>query len=86
MMLIGRVLTDGRMSARVKYDISDRLSLKVNAQVCFITSLVDYKVQGSIAAGQSYLNIHWKLFMNLDGVFSFQLYTECKLKCVCERR
>lgn len=38
MMLIGRVLTDGRMSARVKYDLSDRLSVKVNAQVSFISN------------------------------------------------
>lgn len=33
MMLIGRVLTDGRMSARIKYDVTDRFSVKVNAQV-----------------------------------------------------
>ncbi|KAH7387780.1 hypothetical protein KP509_16G040700 [Ceratopteris richardii] len=32
-MLIGRMLTDGRMSARMKYDISDKLSVKVNAQL-----------------------------------------------------
>eukprot|EP00850_Spirogloea_muscicola_P004557 SM000019S05101 [mRNA] locus=s19:929060:931200:- [translate_table: standard] len=33
MMLIGRILTDGRMSARVKYDVTDHLSLKINAQL-----------------------------------------------------
>jgi mitochondrial import receptor subunit TOM40 len=32
-MLIGRILTDGRMSARIKYDVTDRFSIKVNAQV-----------------------------------------------------
>jgi mitochondrial import receptor subunit TOM40 len=32
-MLIGRILTDGRMSARVKYDVTDHFSIKVNAQV-----------------------------------------------------
>lgn len=32
-MLIGRLLTDGRMSARLKYDLTDNLSVKVNAQV-----------------------------------------------------
>jgi mitochondrial import receptor subunit TOM40 len=32
-MLIGRILTDGRMSARVKYDVTDRFSIKVNAQI-----------------------------------------------------
>lgn len=34
-MLIGRILTDGRMSARIKYDVNDRFSFKINAQVCF---------------------------------------------------
>lgn len=40
-MLIGRVLTDGRLSARVKCDLTDNLSLKANAQVnieCLIFS------------------------------------------------
>ncbi|WCJ38986.1 translocase of the outer mitochondrial membrane 40 [Euphorbia peplus] len=33
MMLIGRVLTDGRLNARVKCDLTDDLSLKANAQL-----------------------------------------------------
>ncbi|KAH9771815.1 mitochondrial import receptor subunit TOM40 [Citrus sinensis] len=33
LMLIGRVLTDGRLNARVKCDLSDNLSLKANAQL-----------------------------------------------------
>jgi hypothetical protein len=33
LMLVGRVLTDGRLNTRVKLDLTDRLSLKVNAQV-----------------------------------------------------
>ncbi|KAG0460865.1 hypothetical protein HPP92_020857 [Vanilla planifolia] len=33
LMLIGRVLTDGRLNARVKCDLTDNLSLKVNAQL-----------------------------------------------------
>eukprot|EP00246_Nothoceros_aenigmaticus_P003547 TRINITY_DN14724_c0_g1_i1.p1 TRINITY_DN14724_c0_g1~~TRINITY_DN14724_c0_g1_i1.p1 ORF type:complete len:377 (+),score=46.93 TRINITY_DN14724_c0_g1_i1:139-1131(+) len=33
MMLIGRILTDGRMSARVKYDVTDNFSVKINAQL-----------------------------------------------------
>jgi hypothetical protein len=32
-MLIGRVMTDGRLNARVKCDLTDNLTLKVNAQV-----------------------------------------------------
>eukprot|EP00252_Welwitschia_mirabilis_P006843 TRINITY_DN1774_c0_g1_i1.p1 TRINITY_DN1774_c0_g1~~TRINITY_DN1774_c0_g1_i1.p1 ORF type:complete len:339 (-),score=52.33 TRINITY_DN1774_c0_g1_i1:341-1357(-) len=32
-MLVGRILTDGRMSARVKYDLTDNLTLKINAQL-----------------------------------------------------
>ncbi|CAK9209466.1 unnamed protein product [Sphagnum troendelagicum] len=32
-MLIGRILTDGRMSARIKYDVNDRFSFKINAQI-----------------------------------------------------
>lgn len=35
LMLIGRVLTDGRLNARVKCDLSDNLSLKANAQAKF---------------------------------------------------
>ncbi|KAI3787967.1 hypothetical protein L2E82_00500 [Cichorium intybus] len=33
LMLIGRVLTDGRVTARVKCDLSDNLSMKANAQL-----------------------------------------------------
>ncbi|MCO5575743.1 hypothetical protein L7F22_029546 [Adiantum nelumboides] len=32
-MLIGRLLTDGRMSARMKYDLTENFSVKVNAQL-----------------------------------------------------
>lgn len=32
-MLIGRMLTDGRMSGRVKYDFNDAVSAKLNAQI-----------------------------------------------------
>ncbi|KAI5063239.1 hypothetical protein GOP47_0021786 [Adiantum capillus-veneris] len=32
-MLIGRILTDGRMSARVKYDITENVTMKINAQL-----------------------------------------------------
>jgi mitochondrial import receptor subunit TOM40 len=34
-MMMGRVLSEGRMSARVKYDVNDRFSIKADAQVCF---------------------------------------------------
>lgn len=40
-MMIGRILTDGRMSARVKYDVNDRFSIKANAQVCFYSAHED---------------------------------------------
>ncbi|XP_020267207.1 mitochondrial import receptor subunit TOM40-1-like [Asparagus officinalis] len=33
LMLIGRMMTDGRMSARVKCDLTDNLIMKVNAQL-----------------------------------------------------
>ncbi|KAM7261603.1 hypothetical protein ACFE04_020680 [Oxalis oulophora] len=33
MMLIGRLTTDGRLMARVKYDLTDNLILKANAQL-----------------------------------------------------
>ena len=36
-MLIGRVMTDGRLNARVKCDLTDDLTLKVNAQVHGLT-------------------------------------------------
>ncbi|XP_061992130.1 mitochondrial import receptor subunit TOM40-1-like [Rosa rugosa] len=32
-LLSGRVMTDGRLSARVKYDLSDNFTLKANAQL-----------------------------------------------------
>lgn len=34
-LMMGRILSDGRMSARVKYDVNSRFSIKANAQVCF---------------------------------------------------
>lgn len=34
-LLAGRVMTDGRLSARVKYDLSDNFTMKANAQVKF---------------------------------------------------
>ncbi|KAF3602791.1 hypothetical protein F2Q69_00037828 [Brassica cretica] len=33
LMLVGRVMTDGRLNARVKADLSDKLILKANAQL-----------------------------------------------------
>ena len=33
LMLIGRVMTDGRLNARVKWDLTDNLAVKANAQV-----------------------------------------------------
>ncbi|QHO23777.1 Mitochondrial import receptor subunit [Arachis hypogaea] len=35
LMLLGRILTDGRLSARVKCDVSENLTLKANAQEVF---------------------------------------------------
>lgn len=35
LMLFGRVLTDGRLNARLKYDISENLILKGSAHVHF---------------------------------------------------
>lgn len=35
-MLVGRVLTDGRLNARVKCDLTDNLTLKINAQVFIV--------------------------------------------------
>ncbi|KAK8648063.1 hypothetical protein V6N13_128825 [Hibiscus sabdariffa] len=33
LMLIGRVVTDGRVNARVKWDLTDNLTVKANAQL-----------------------------------------------------
>ncbi|KAL5210627.1 hypothetical protein ABZP36_006250 [Zizania latifolia] len=33
LMLVGRVMTDGRLNARVKCDLTDNLTLKINAQL-----------------------------------------------------
>lgn len=35
LMLVGRVLTDGRLTARLRGDLTDNLSLKANAQVIY---------------------------------------------------
>lgn len=42
MMLVGRVMTDGRVNARVKCDLSENLSLKANGQVngCYLQLLL----------------------------------------------
>lgn len=39
-MLFGRVLTDGRLNARVKCDLTEDLALKANAQVNFMFVLL----------------------------------------------
>jgi hypothetical protein len=41
-MLFGRIMTDGRLNARLKCDLTENLSLKANAQVnaCVICPLV----------------------------------------------
>ncbi|XXG41097.1 hypothetical protein AAC387_Pa01g1637 [Persea americana] len=44
LMLVGRILTDGRLNARVKCDLTENLTLKVNAQVREITSLYSKEV------------------------------------------
>ncbi|GAB4849967.1 hypothetical protein Ancab_029267 [Ancistrocladus abbreviatus] len=33
LMLVGRILTDGRLNARVKWDLTDNLTMKANAQL-----------------------------------------------------
>lgn len=39
MLLMGRALTDGRVTARVKYDLTENLTVKANAQVCMLVSV-----------------------------------------------
>ena len=39
LMLVGRVLTDGRLTARLKCDLIENLSLKANAQVMSMSIL-----------------------------------------------
>lgn len=34
LLLWGRIMTDGRLNARVKCDVSENLTFKANAQVC----------------------------------------------------
>eukprot|EP00245_Coleochaete_scutata_P007146 TRINITY_DN22248_c0_g1_i1.p1 TRINITY_DN22248_c0_g1~~TRINITY_DN22248_c0_g1_i1.p1 ORF type:complete len:329 (-),score=68.07 TRINITY_DN22248_c0_g1_i1:567-1553(-) len=50
-MLIGRIIPDGRMTARAKHDLTDFLSVKVNAQLTsephFSQVLVDLDYKGS---------------------------------------
>ena len=44
LMLFGRILTDGRLNARVKCDLSDNLTLKGNAQVIWFLLSCSYRV------------------------------------------
>lgn len=85
MMLIGRVLTDGRMSARVKYDITDRLSVKLNAQVWSINIPVENNITSNCCRSKL-LKHTLETLHELGWRFHFQLYTECTLNCVCQRR
>ncbi|GJN31332.1 hypothetical protein PR202_gb19719 [Eleusine coracana subsp. coracana] len=48
LMLIGRVMTDGRLNARVKCDLTDDLTLKINAQG------TDYRTQFQIGNNAFY--------------------------------
>eukprot|EP00897_Mesotaenium_endlicherianum_P010612 jgi/Mesen1/957/ME000012S00504 len=51
MMLIGRVMTDGRLSARVNYAVTENLAVKVNAQLTnephFSQGMVHFDYRGS---------------------------------------
>ncbi|XP_020600383.1 mitochondrial import receptor subunit TOM40-1 [Phalaenopsis equestris] len=51
LMLVGRVLTDGRLNARVKCDLTDNLTLKVNAQLTnephFSQGMFNFDYKGS---------------------------------------
>ena len=38
-MLFGRILTDGRLNARVKCDLTENLTLKANAQVIYMSTV-----------------------------------------------
>ena len=62
-MLVGRILTDGRVSGRVKYDLSDWLSLKLQStkepgfsQVMFDADFkgLDYQAQLKYGSGKFY--------------------------------
>lgn len=33
-MLVGRIMTDGRLNLRIKYDLTDELVFKLNGSVC----------------------------------------------------
>lgn len=47
-MLVGRILTDGRLNARVKCDLTDNLTLKINAQVYMIVLVILKKFFASL--------------------------------------
>lgn len=51
LMLVGRVLTDGRLNARVKCDLTENLTLKVNAQLTnephFSQGMFNFDYKGS---------------------------------------
>ena len=72
-MLIGRVLIDGRLNARVKWDLTDNLTVKANAQV---NSVFIYSLSfGFLVCRQ---NIWFSICKLVDNfiVFLFQLTNE----------
>ena len=40
LLLWGRILTDGRLNARVKCNLSENLTFKANAQVCICVPIM----------------------------------------------
>ena len=74
-MMIGRMLTDGRMSGRVKYDLTDSLSFKLQAQLAeekqYSQTMFDVDVKGMDWNGQ--LKVGNNQFVGLNY---FQSVTE----------
>jgi mitochondrial import receptor subunit TOM40 len=66
LMLFGRIMTDGRLSARLKCDLTDNLSLKANAQ---ITN------EPHMSHGMAYFDYKvWLLFLVIMFIFSRCFY------------
>jgi hypothetical protein len=84
-MLIGRILTDGRMSARVKYDVTDRFSIKVNAQITnephFSQGMFHFDYRGGDYQAQLQLGNNAFYGFNYIQVLSQQTPTDSPLGC-----
>lgn len=82
LMLFGRVLTDGRLNARLKCDLTDNLTLKANAQVgifCPSTHLQKFRIDNCLRAVTICISILEVKYIHSSC--SLQMNHICRMGC-----